>query len=317
ERFHENVSPALQLLRILWEDIVNLPKKEIDDILRGPLDQNERVKGWVLQAIQLKELISEQIEEMENAYQNEHQIPKLKKLVSRYVLKMHTETQDIIKEENKTRSSKGDQVLELEEIISKNIVELHDDSQKLVKPEAEVKYLHGLISNHINVMRKATSLRDTYSNQVVFVAAKRGNTKFIVELIRRYPDLIWKKNDNNLSLFHIAVKYRHADIYSLLYEIGAMKDMINHVTDTKDNNMLHLVAQTVNQKQLKNVSGALEMQRELLWFQEVESIVPPVLREKRNSDGLTPRELFTKEHKDMVTQGEKWMKEIASQCMVV
>ncbi|GJS21553.1 ankyrin repeat-containing domain, PGG domain protein, partial [Tanacetum coccineum] len=84
-----------------------------------------------------------------------------------------------------------------------------------------------------------------------------------------------------------------------------------------DNNMLHLVAETGNQKQLKNVSGALEMQRELLWFQEVESIVPPYLREQRNSDGLTPHELFTKEHKDMVTQGEKWMKEIASQCMVV
>ncbi|GKA99021.1 ankyrin repeat-containing domain, PGG domain protein [Tanacetum coccineum] len=312
----EKESQALELLKILWEDIVKLPKKEIDGILRGPQDPIEQDNGPVLQAIQLKELICEQLEEMENTCKNEHPFPELKKLVSRYVLKMHTEAQNIIKEENKTRSSKGDQALELEKIISKNIVKLFDDSQ-IRKSATGVKTLHGLISNHISVMRRATRLRDTYSNRVVFIAAKKGNTKFIVELIRKYPDLIWKFNDEGFSIFHIAVRHRHAGIYSLLYEIGAMKDMITPLKDTKDNNMLHLVAETGNQKQLKNVSGALEMQRELLWFQEVESIVPPYLREQRNSDGLTPHELFTKEHKDMVTQGEKWMKEIASQCMVV
>ncbi|KAM0064905.1 putative PGG domain-containing protein [Helianthus debilis subsp. tardiflorus] len=46
-------------------------------------------------------------------------------------------------------------------------------------------------------------------------------------------------------------------------------------------------------------------------------MVPPSYREKKNKDGLTPYELFTKEHKDLMTQGEKWMKHTASQCMVV
>ncbi|PWA34428.1 ankyrin repeat-containing domain, PGG domain protein [Artemisia annua] len=97
-----------------------------------------------------------------------------------------------------------------------------------------------------------------------------------------------------------------------------MKDMLTPLRDDNGNNMLHLVGKTVNRKQLENGSGgALEMQRELLWFQEVESMIPPSYREQRNSDGLTPHELFTKEHKDMVTQGEKWMKEIAGQCIVV
>ncbi|KAM0037979.1 hypothetical protein Hdeb2414_s0013g00409511 [Helianthus debilis subsp. tardiflorus] len=44
---------------------------------------------------------------------------------------------------------------------------------------------------------------------------------------------------------------------------------------------------------------------------------PPYLRERKNKDGLTPRELFTEEHKELIREGEKWMKETASQCMVV
>lgn len=46
-------------------------------------------------------------------------------------------------------------------------------------------------------------------------------------------------------------------------------------------------------------------------------MIPPSYRERKNKDDLTPHELFTKEHKELVTQGEKWMKGTASQCMVV
>ena len=54
-----------------------------------------------------------------------------------------------------------------------------------------------------------------------------------------------------------------------------------------------------------------------LTMQEVESIVPPRYREYLNHDGLTPRELFTKNHKDLMKEGEKWMKGTATSCTVV
>ncbi|KAJ9557458.1 hypothetical protein OSB04_012072 [Centaurea solstitialis] len=157
-----------------------------------------------------------------------------------------------------------------------------------------------------------------YSSRILFVAAETGNTKFVVELIRQYPDLIWKVNDDNQSIFHIAVKHRHEGIYNLLYEIGSMKDLITPLKDHNDNNMLHLVGKSAKTKRLQDVSGvALQMQRELLWFKEVEAMIPPSYRERRNKDDQTPHELFTKDHKDLVSQGEKWMKGTASQCMVV
>ncbi|KAL7616701.1 hypothetical protein Lser_V15G01873 [Lactuca serriola] len=51
--------------------------------------------------------------------------------------------------------------------------------------------------------------RQTYPSRVLFLAAEAGNTGFLVELIRKYPDLIWKKNENNQSIFHVAVSHRH------------------------------------------------------------------------------------------------------------
>jgi hypothetical protein len=52
-------------------------------------------------------------------------------------------------------------------------------------------------------------------------------------------------------------------------------------------------------------------------MQEVESVVPPKFREDRNFDGFTPRELFTKNHKALMKEGEEWMKGTATSCTVV
>ncbi|GJU04224.1 ankyrin repeat-containing protein [Tanacetum coccineum] len=157
-----------------------------------------------------------------------------------------------------------------------------------------------------------------HPSRILFVAAELGNTKFVVEFIRQYPDLIWKVNDNNQSIFHIAIKHRHEGIYNLLYEIGSMKDLITPIRDVDGNNMLHLAAMSTKKKRLEDVSGAaLQLQRELLWFKEVASIMPPTYRLRKNNASLTPRELFTEEHQHLMIQGEEWMKSTASQCMVV
>ncbi|KAI7751634.1 hypothetical protein M8C21_003630 [Ambrosia artemisiifolia] len=215
---------------------------------------------------------------------------------------------DPIKKDDRLPYNKEDQKLHLLKLISDHIVKMPNEIQKLTA---------GPSTNFTRALSMGNA-RKTYSSRVLFLAAEMGNTKFIVELIRIYPDLIWKVNDNNQSIFHIAVKHRHEGIYNLLYEIGSMKDLITPLRDENDNNMLHLVGKSAKQKRLQDVSGvALQMQRELLWFKEVEAMIPPSYRERKNKDGLTPHELFTKEHKDLVAQGEKWMKETASQCMVV
>ncbi|XP_059634110.1 ankyrin repeat-containing protein ITN1-like [Cornus florida] len=152
----------------------------------------------------------------------------------------------------------------------------------------------------------------------LFDAAEFGNIEFITELIRSYPDLIWNVDEEHQSIFHIAVMHRQENIFKLIYGMGAYKDLITYYRDKNNNNILHLAGKLAPSDRLNFVSGAaLQMQRELLWFKEVEKNVQPLYREMRNKEGQTPRMLFTEEHKELVKEGEKWMKDTASSCMLV
>lgn len=104
-------------------------------------------------------------------------------------------------------------------------------------------------------------------SRLLFDAAALGNVEFFIILFRKYPDLIWKVEEGNRSLFHVAVVNRQESIFNLIYEIGAIKDLIAAYKDGDSNNMLHLAGNLAPSNRLEIVSGAaLQLQRELLWF---------------------------------------------------
>ncbi|XP_050370976.1 ankyrin repeat-containing protein At5g02620-like isoform X2 [Argentina anserina] len=158
-----------------------------------------------------------------------------------------------------------------------------------------------------------------HPSKLVFDATKLGNYEFLAVLINSYPDLIWELDDNNRSIIHVAVLHRHESIFNLVHEIGSIKDIIVTFNDNSgSNNILHMAAKLAPRNQLNLVSGAaLQMQRELVWFEEVKKIVPPPSLEMKNTKGKTPRELFTSEHKGLLHKGEAWMKHTANSCMIV
>ena len=51
---------------------------------------------------------------------------------------------------------------------------------------------------------------------LLFDAAKFGNTEFLIKLIRSYPNIIWKKDNETQSLFHMAVINRQESVLNLL-----------------------------------------------------------------------------------------------------
>ena len=119
----------------------------------------------------------------------------------------------------------------------------HDEVLKQIAADPKMKVVEGLL----------------------FTAARFGNYKFIIELLRLYPDITWDRDDDNHTIFHVAVIHRHEKVYNLLYEFGSKK--LGYIRDTNENNILHLAAIKPMQKRLNIVSGAaLQMQRELLWF---------------------------------------------------
>ncbi|KAL2524771.1 Ankyrin repeat family protein [Abeliophyllum distichum] len=123
-------------------------------------------------------------------------------------------------------------------------------------------------------------------------AAKIGNVEFLTLLTHSYPDLIWKINSDNYSIFHIAVIHRQEKVFSLIYHTGAIKDLLVLYEDKDKNNILHLAGKLAPPSRLNIVSGAaLQMQRELLWFKEVEKILQPSdiklkYRDKKNTKGV-------------------------------
>ncbi|KAM1273332.1 hypothetical protein ACFX2H_023243 [Malus domestica] len=69
---------------------------------------------------------------------------------------------------------------------------------------------------------------------------------------------------------------------------------------------------------LDRISGAaLQMQRERQWYKVESSVVQLSAISTKNKDGLTPPELFTKNHEKLHKEGEKWMKGTTTSYTVV
>ncbi|KAJ7969332.1 Ankyrin repeat-containing protein [Quillaja saponaria] len=156
-------------------------------------------------------------------------------------------------------------------------------------------------------------------SHLLFTAAEEGNFEFLAELINSYPPLIWEVDNKNRRIIHIGILHRHTDIFNLIHQFGILKQVVAKSIDVDDqNNLLHLVAKLAPTDRLNVVSGAaLQMQLELLWFEAVKEIMLPSFLEMKNSNGITPRELFTIEHEELLSKAESWMKNTANSCMVV
>ncbi|KAL9678931.1 hypothetical protein QQ045_016783 [Rhodiola kirilowii] len=149
-----------------------------------------------------------------------------------------------------------------------------------------------------------------------YAAAIHGIHELIEECLKCYPGLIWYKSEGSYLIFN-AIKYRQVKVYNLVYQMtGHVAFAASSVTDGE--NALHKVARIAFPHRVGTVTGAaLQMQRELQWFKEVESFVQPSYRDILNNEKKTPKMLFKEEHVNMVEKGEKWMKDTSSLSMVV
>ncbi|XP_050261978.1 ankyrin repeat-containing protein NPR4-like [Quercus robur] len=152
---------------------------------------------------------------------------------------------------------------------------------------------------------------------VLFDAAMSGNVEFLALLLCKYPDLLWELNDKAQSVFHVAVLHRQVHVFNLIENIAAVKDYIVGNIDDDKNNMLHLAGKLPPVERLGAPRANLQMQRELLWFKAVEKISRPFHMSMKNSEGMTPREVFNKTHRELLKVGEEAMKETANSCMLV
>ncbi|KAM2417213.1 hypothetical protein ACFX1W_024082 [Malus domestica] len=154
----------------------------------------------------------------------------------------------------------------------------------------------------------------------LFLAIKKGHVEYITYLYRANYKVSVITNEKGQNIFQFAAECRQHKVFSLLYGLEERRwGWFVGWKDKLSNNMLHVVGTISFAAQVNLIRGAaLQMQRELQWFKEVERFAQPVDHEVINkTDEMTPRELFTKGHKDLVKEGEKAMKDTTTSCTVV
>ncbi|XP_027065537.1 uncharacterized protein [Coffea arabica] len=191
-----------------------------------------------------------------------------------------------------------------------------------VRDARETKFMHLQALQLVRCLCTEVSKLDyataaSFFQQPIIVGASFGNNVIVEEILHSFPPAIWSRNHEGHNIFMTAVANRREGIFNLLYQMSGHKRLALRLVDNKMNNILHLAGKLAPTAQLNLVSGAaLQMQRELQWYKEVEKHVLPESKAHKNSSGRTPAVEFSVEHKDLVKEGEKWMKDAANSCTV-
>ncbi|XP_065868000.1 uncharacterized protein [Euphorbia lathyris] len=170
---------------------------------------------------------------------------------------------------------------------------------------------------HISTLHDKELIRNRVP-QAFFTAIVHGEIEVVIALIKANPILLTAADYKGNNIIMIAIQHRQEKIFSLVYALGVRKYVFMSTENSDGNGMLHLAAQLAPPNRLDSISGAaLQMQRELQWYKEVESIINPSSREERNKFGMRPQDIFSESHAQLVEGGEKWMKETATSSTVV
>lgn len=149
----------------------------------------------------------------------------------------------------------------------------------------------------------------------IFMATRAGIHEVVEVIIEMFPNAIYTTESKSIgcTIFHVAAKQRAENVLNLLYHINNQKEHLRTLYDNLGNNLMHMCGELAPPHKINLVPGAaLQMQRELQWFQEMEKFVRSSHRSWRNKAGKTPQMLFTEKHQELKSQGEKWMKNTAT-----
>ena len=101
-------------------------------------------------------------------------------------------------------------------------------------------------------------------------AIKEGIIEFVSDFVKGDPDYVWCKDENSTSIFSVAVQYRHAKIFSLIYGLEVKSALTSTKDSSNENNLLHKAGMLPPSTSINDIPGAaLQMQRELQWFKVI------------------------------------------------
>ncbi|KAL5782494.1 hypothetical protein ACOSP7_007523 [Xanthoceras sorbifolium] len=134
---------------------------------------------------------------------------------------------------------------------------------------------------------------------VFFRSIKNDLYGIALKFLKEHPGLVLAHDMDGDTALHVLAR-------KSLYMSGFNKELIATYVDDEKNTLLHLAAKYPDQPSVGGLPAAApNFQRELIIFKEVEKLMQPSLREAKNAQGLTPKELFAKESTQVYSKVER------------
>ncbi|GJY71525.1 ankyrin repeat family protein [Tanacetum coccineum] len=148
--------------------------------------------------------------------------------------------------------------------------------------------------------------------EAAFIAVENDTAEAIEVMVTYFRETLLLYNDGYV-IFQSAIMNRSDKVYNVLKHLKNFdKSIYKTSIDEDGNNLLHLAGRLAPIHKLNAVSGAaLQMQRELQWFEEVKKLVNPKHTQTQNKYKETPIMVFRRQHNDLRKEGEEWMKKTA------
>ena len=78
----------------------------------------------------------------------------------------------------------------------------------------------------------------------LFLATISNIPEIVEEIIINHPQALEYTNKEGMNILHVAILYRHIDIFDMVTEkFEALSKMLLSTTDNKENSLLHMVGQ--------------------------------------------------------------------------
>ena len=117
--------------------------------------------------------------------------------------------------------------------------------------------------------QESSTTKDKKSNESPLFLATMSDIKEIVEAVLKCkPEALKQTNKEGMNILHVAILYRHIDIFDMVVKHEVLARRLLSATDNEKNSVLHMVSQKQkSQASEKMQSPALQLRNELLLFE--------------------------------------------------
>ncbi|XP_017982265.1 PREDICTED: uncharacterized protein LOC18588290 [Theobroma cacao] len=176
---------------------------------------------------------------------------------------------------------------------------------------------------------EALELTNDSNSTSLTVAAMVGNLEVARLLVERNPNLPYIRDNNEVVPLHRAVQYGHKNLVSFLLGVTRNEIKPTYSSPYADESGVMLLLLLVFPSVWRNlpnhpIEGDYPADCSQVCVQicsrfstEVEKFVKPGFRNALNGERKTPAMVFTEEHKELLKEGEQWLKDTANSCTVV